>query len=545
MLLKSPVPFVMMIIYIGIVVCMAWYQGFSKKAKERKKNQTFEDYYTGGKSRSAIVVFLITCVTFYSGTTFTGRVGFFYNFGVAGLASVLTCSATGFVMFFLSEKVWPLSKKYRLSTLADIMELRYQSRWVKFLLSLMMVCFSTIWLITEIRTLGYAMNLASGGVMSVALGSGIAFAIIIAYVVTGGINSVSMVDSFSAIVMLGGSLTVLVFLITHYYGGSLTDMFQSAAQAAETIYAGQSTSSIYTLASSGNFNRPYWISNVILAMLVMLVYPANFMSVCLAKSVKEVKKSSIATAASGIWLSIYGVFGVAVLGVVAKGYTVNDPQAGLLELCSMAGNPLMLGIVCTFILAAALGSIDSLLISLSGLISNDLITNLISHFRHLPVIGADGGQDVEAIRNRVQKDAKNEVKRTRIIVAALGIIGFLFSLTNLPLLILMTDLATNGMAQMLPTIVLGLIWKRATPTGAIASILAGEGTFLGMYACGLRYVGGGYFLGLPALAVGTITMIVVSLLTEKKFYGDHEAQSSVFQDFFVRGRVSEWIRTNM
>ena len=149
-LIKSPIPFIMMLVYIAVVMVMAWYQGFSKMARERKKNQTFEDYMTAGKSRNAVIVFLITIVTFYSGTTFTG---FFYNFGVAGLGSVIVCSATGMVMFFLSEKVWPIAKKYRLSTLPDIMELRYQSRWVKFFVSLIIVCFNIIWLITEIRTL--------------------------------------------------------------------------------------------------------------------------------------------------------------------------------------------------------------------------------------------------------------------------------------------------------------------------------------------------------------------------------------------------------
>lgn len=59
------------------------------------------------------------------------------------------------------------------------MELRYQSRWVKFFVSLIIVCFNIIWLITEIRTLGLAVNLASGGAIATEIGSAIAFAIII------------------------------------------------------------------------------------------------------------------------------------------------------------------------------------------------------------------------------------------------------------------------------------------------------------------------------------------------------------------------------
>ena len=45
-LIKSPIPFIMMLVYIAVVMVMAWYQGFSKMARERKKNQTFEDYMT-------------------------------------------------------------------------------------------------------------------------------------------------------------------------------------------------------------------------------------------------------------------------------------------------------------------------------------------------------------------------------------------------------------------------------------------------------------------------------------------------------------------
>lgn len=115
------------------------------------------------------------------------------------------------------------------------MELRYQSRYVKMLVSLIIVCFNIIWLITEIRTLGLAMNLASGGTLPIVVGSAIAFTIIIIYVATGGVNSVSMVDSFSACVMLGGSLMVLTYIISHFFGGSLGDMFHSAQEAARRV----------------------------------------------------------------------------------------------------------------------------------------------------------------------------------------------------------------------------------------------------------------------------------------------------------------------
>ena len=98
---------------------------------------------------------------------------------------------------------------------------------------------------------------------------------------------------------------------------------------------------------------------------------------------------------------------------------------------------------------------------------------------------------------------------------------------------------------MVPTVAAGLFWKKATPQGAIASMVTAEAVYLGLYASGVRYVWGGFFLGFPAIAVGIVVMIVVSLATQDKYYKAHAAQQGVFEDFFVRGRVSAWIRENM
>ena len=130
-------------------------------------------------------------------------------------------------------------------------------------------------------------------------------------------------------------------------------------------------------------------------------------------------------------------------------------------------------------------------------------------------------------------------------ILVLGVIAFCFSLTDLPLLTLLTDMATNGMSLVVPTVAAGLFWKKATPQGAIASMVTAEAVYLGLYASGVRYVWGGFFLGFPAIAVGIVVMIVVSLATQDKYYKAHAAQQGVFEDFFVRGRVSAWIRENM
>ena len=83
----------MMMLYIAVIIRWRGAKRVSPKALEHKKNQIFENYITGGKQRNAVLVFLITCVTFYLGTTFTRQVDFFYNFAVTELNAIINmCS---------------------------------------------------------------------------------------------------------------------------------------------------------------------------------------------------------------------------------------------------------------------------------------------------------------------------------------------------------------------------------------------------------------------------------------------------------------------
>lgn len=534
-LVNNSIPLAMMGLYIAIVVILSYHVSFSSKARKKFKNQSFEEYYTAGKSMNGFIVGLVTVVTFYSGSTFTGKVGFTFNFGMIGLYSIVTCGATGIVMFFLSEKVWPLSKKYRLSTLSDLMELRYQNKLIKLVMSLTIVGFNIIFLVTEIRTLGMITNVASAGSISPTLGSLIAFLIIIAYVTTGGVRSVAAVDSFSAIIMLCGSLISVCYLCFYFFDGSISNIFTTVAAEMPNRM---------TMETSATYGNAYWISIVLMGTMVMLVYPSNYMGICLAKSVKQVKRSAIMTSLSGLWLIVYGILGYMALAVSVMNNGIDfrgAPEYALLYMASAVGNAFILGLVVTFILAATLGTLDSTLISMSGLISNDVITNLRAIVNKDACIGALG-DNIKTLEERTTKNAKKEVRQTRILVVLLGIVGFYFSLQHFGFMVLLQNYATNGLCQIIPAAFGGMYWKKATPQGAIAAILSGVGLYL--LAEYLQLSFGGFFIGLPVLAINTLIFIIVSLTTEKKFYASHKHLQGVFDDFFIKGKADKYIKDN-
>ncbi|WP_300283596.1 sodium:solute symporter family protein [Peptacetobacter sp.] len=511
------IPFLMMISYIICVVLLSYRASFSKKAKAEKVNQSFEDYYTAGKSMPAIIVGLLTIVTFYSGTTFTGRVGFCYNYGFVAITSIISCSMVGIIMYFLSEKIWPISKKYHLSTLSDFMELRYQTKWIKLLIACTILVFNIVWLITEIKTLGMIVNVASNTKISIEIGSIIAFSIIIFYVITGGVRSVAAVDSFSAILMLFGSVITVFYIAFHYYDGNIINIFSEVQKIApEKI----------VFDTKGIFSGPYWISSIIMSGICMMVYPSNYMSICLAKDVKSVKKSALLASLSGIWLVVFVIFAYSALGLSNSDLVITNPEESLLLMINHSGNAFIMGLVTTFILAATLGTLDSTLISLSGIISNDIFINIKKIKSKEKCIGYYKYNDT---KENIEKNGIKEVRLTRIIIFILGLIALILSQFEFPLMVIMVNYATNGLVQIVPLVVGGLYWKKATSKGAATALISGVSSYILMEYFKINI--GGYFLSFPALLINIIVFIVVS---KKTFDPNDKTEHNIriMNDFF-------------
>ncbi|HUV07388.1 MAG TPA: hypothetical protein VMX75_06640, partial [Spirochaetia bacterium] len=143
--------------------------------------------------------------------------------------------------------------------------------------------------------------------------------------------------------------------------------------------------------------------------------------------------------------------------------------------------PFLATLLLTGSLAALMSTMDSQLLSLTSIISLDLL-----------------------------KIKKNHVLKERIIIALLGALGLLIAVRP-PQTILSFISATTfrGLSVLAPTVIGGLYWKRANRYGAIASILAGELLVIA------NYLGAVDFPGIrpvvPIVALSGAVFVVVSL----------------------------------
>jgi len=159
-------------------------------------------------------------------------------------------------------------------------------------------------------------------------------------------------------------------------------------------------------------------------------------------------------------------------------------------------HPVMVGIVCAAVLAAIMSTSSGFLIVSSSAIVRDLYQQLWLKGKELP--------------------AKRQLNLSRWITFAVIVVTFLISLKP-PDLIGWMGNASWGlfMASLMPAVTVGLLWKRATKEGAIASAAIGFVLAFGLYILKIKKI---YVPAIDTGAIATMVsfaiMIGVSLMTK-------------------------------
>ena len=222
---------------------------------------------------------------------------------------------------------------------------------------------------------------------------------------------------------------------------------------------------------------------MIIGNLFSYEYFMRFMS---CKGLKEAKKASLL---AGIFLLI-AALPVALLGAVANACyqdVADDEVFGMILKNELS--PTIRILLMAAVLMAILTSADSMLTSVSGMISRDLYAGLI-------------------LRNKPVTEVKNFriiIKVSMVVVAAVAAVCALHFTQILQITFFFSPL-TSGV--MFAPMIIGLFWKKASRKGAVLSVITGAMAAL-LHITGIvtlfdRVAG-------PAL-VGSVALIVFSFL---------------------------------
>lgn len=442
----------------------------------KKTGKTPEDYFLAKRSFGSIILFFTIAATNFSAFTFLGFAGKAYKSGFGQYGIMAFGTGMMAIMFYvIGRKVWILGRKKGYLTPAELIGDRFSSSFLRLLFMLVMVTFTIPYLAIQAIGAGYILQYIFPEI-SMKFGAILVTVIIASYVMAGGMKASGWTDVLQGIIMIIAMIMAAAF-IAHGLGG-----FEVATQNAY-----EANPSLFSRPGNGFFTPQVWLSFMLLWIFCDPMFPQIFSRFYTAKSEKSLQISMIFYPIIVSFLFFFPV----IIGIWANAAPIeilpgNEDAVLPLMVKNFAPYPVF-GFVMLGALAALMSTADSQLLSISSMISHDIL--LIK---------------------------RKKVMATKVVISLFAIFAIAFVIFGYdPTTGIMGTLVKttfSGLIILCPITLSALYWKRATKWGCIAGIISGEAlVFLYNFFPLPTY---GFLPGIIAFLFATAILITVSLVTK-------------------------------
>lgn len=459
---------------IGFIVAF-WSRG--------RLTASVNDYFLANRMLGGAVAALTYSATTYSAFMMVGLAGLVYRGGVGALGFELVYLAGLVLAAVFGPRFWLVGKKYNYLSPNEMLSDRYQSRWVGFVFTIFSAFFLIPYAAVQLMGIGYLLQGLSGNAIPFLAGVTVAVILALAWSLVAGLRSVAWTDSLQALIMLITSLAVVGAVIYTAWGG-----VPAFLQALEKICP-----EYLTVPGPGYFS---------FATFVNLTLPWFFFSI----SNPQVSQRYFVTRSIGAqrqMLRGFLVFGfIYTIVSVCWGFAARLLLPGLKNpdlatpslLASPYVPPLLALLALIGITAAAISTLDSIMLTLSSMIARDVAKTL-----------------------RPSLTEKSELLIGKLLLPVLAGLAFLFALRRVDLIAVLAVTSSLGLMVIVPSMWGAFFWPKATAAGALSSIMAGAVVAIYMHVNQLKIAGFGPALW--TLIISFAVFVFVSLLTrppEKK-----------------------------
>ena len=409
-----------------------------------RRIRTEADYLIAGRSLGYTLATFSIFATWFGAETVVGSAGAAYGEGVSLASAEPFGYGLCLILMGLLFAV-PLRRR-RLTTLADLFRLRY-SPSVERVAALILVPSSILWAAAQVRAFGQIISTASAG-WNVELAIGLAAVFTIAYTMFGGLLVDAITDVIQGGIMMIG-LIVLFAVVMVKLGG--VDGFSSAV--------GQ---------SAGVFFKPQAVGALDLLEAWSIPVFGSLLATELVGRVIATRNEGVARKASltagGLYLAI-GLIPVLIgLSAVAFNLHVVDAE----QIVPLVARELLPTVVYAAfvgaIISAILSTVDSTLLTASGLLSHNLI---------VPIA-------------RVTEE-RMKVLIARACVLVFGIIAYSLALSAEGVFALVELASALGSSGAFVVICFGLFTRFGGVWAALSTLIAGIVSYLALDLAGMAY----------------------------------------------------------
>ncbi|MFD1427424.1 sodium:solute symporter family protein [Kroppenstedtia sanguinis] len=458
------------VIYVAVAILIAF---LSRSGKQNNMNS----YFLGDRKMNGFVSALSYSATTYSAFMLVGLAGLTYNGGVGALGFELIYLMGVSLVSFFGPRFWKVGKKFGYVTPSEMLGDRYDSKTVAILVAVSNCIFLIPYSAVQLSGVGYLLQGVTNNAISFSTGVILATALAIFFTYIAGIRSVAWTDSLQALFMIITS-TIVVLVLIKGLGG-----FSGFFGTLETKYP-----EYLTVPGNGFFSFLNFLGLSLPWFFFSLSNPQVSQRLYMPSSLKSMRHMLMGFLIFGLIYTIVAIiWGYSALIMFPN--LENADMATPLVLQSDLIPPILGAIVMVGIMAAAISTIDSILLTLSSLFARDVYGN---------------------VKKNTSDSA--QLKVGKFIIPVIAALAFIFSLMEVNLIAVLSVSSSAGLLVVVPAIIGAFFWKRGTAAGVISSVVVSGFIVIILELMQIKPLG--LASGLWGILISTILFISVSLLTK-------------------------------
>lgn len=447
----------------------------------RRKKQTTDDFVLANRELGPWVSALSASASAESGWVMLGLVGEAYLYGAAAFW-IVPGIAAGYLFnwYVIAEKLRQSTTASSAVTLPQYLLHRFGKNSTALrTISVLIITFSMLaYVAAQMNAAGKAFE----ATFALPYGWGViaGAAIILTYTITGGFRAICWTDVIQAIFMVIALIGMPILILFEMGGyGAFLDAVQRVDPTMLSFSYGKTGLAM--------------LGFVVGLVGIGLGYPgqphvlSRFMATKDSQSVRKGGKIAIS------WM-VLAYMGAIFFGLFAKVHlgVLDDPEQALPLAVNSMLPPILGGFVIAAIISAICSTADSQLIVVSSAISRDIMPLFTS--RKQP-------DDFAAIQ-----------RRDRLVLLILGLLAVLLAVTKSRVIFEFVLYAWSALgASFGPVVLLGLLWKKANRSGAIAGMLTG--LIVTVIWRNIPALKGIVYELVPAFILAFAMVVIVSLIT--------------------------------
>lgn len=440
-------------------------------------SSSMSDYFLGGRAMGGVVSALSYSATTYSAFMMVGLAGLTYRGGVGALGFEIIYFAGVSLVAVFGPRFWAVGRKYGFVTPYEMLGNRYGNRWVAFAAGLVSLVFLIPYSAVQLAGVGYLLaGMTDGGIP---FGVGIVVATVLAIVFSyiAGIRSVMWTDSLQAVMMLLAAVLATGLVVSKL--GGFSGMFSTLSETRPEMLR---------VPGVGFFSFTTFLGLTLPWLFFSISNPQVSQRLFMPASIGALRRMLLIFLCFGLIYTLVSViWGFSALVAIPD---LERPDLATSALLSSDLIPPVLGVIVMIgILAAAVSTIDSILLTLSSIFARDVYGNLSGN--------------------------KNDARQLLIgkwVIPVISLLALAFAWMEFSMVAILAVAASVGLVLMVPATIGAFFWRRGTDMGALVSIIGGTLFVAGMYLTGNSFFG--LNVGVLGLPVATILFIGGSLLTK-------------------------------